>query len=575
MVRASVLPLCLLVACYSGTSEAPSAASAGADDESGAEGDGSGDDDGSAADDGADDGSLQAGPVPMRRLTRAQFLQSTRDLLAIPEWEPETALPNDGLNEEEFQLPNMVAATVTTTSLDFSRYRGLAKEAVEVAFVDDAQMEARMGCMPAGADDACVLEYLAATCERAWSRPIGPDDPVLAALSSVVADGQERLGSVRLGLQWAVASIVQSPEFLYVYPASDPEVPGVMDGWSRARTVALMFRDSIPDDTLLARARDGELSDDDVLREEIDRLIAEMKDDPSRRGAVERFFAEWWSTNVIDAIGKDPEAFPEFTDALKASMGEEIDAWLGDILFERPGDFRRVLVSDRLWVDDELAALYGIPGTFGTEPEPVDLPPDSPRSGLFSTAAFLSVMAHPAQTSPAARGKFISERLLCLQIPPPPPGVDTTIPPPEGAETKRDRFVRHTSDPTCAGCHQLMDPMGLSLEEFDAIGRFRDTETVVFDGETHELPLDTTGELGGVAFADSKEMAAVIAEDPRFVECVTRQLLRQALGRELEAEEAEAVLDISERFAESGYDYLALMREAAMHEIFTAFEEGA
>jgi hypothetical protein len=576
MVRATIVSLCVLTGCYSGLGGGPSQG-ATADDGASGPPDATDVSDGSGDDDGGDTGDADAAltPVPMRRLTRAQFVQSTRDLLAIADWTPAAQPPDDGLNEEEFQLPNMRAATVSTPPQDFEGYRVVAKEAAAFAFATDDDVTARLGCAPTGPDDPCVRSYLVALAERAWARPVAEDDPVFVALLAVADDGHTRLGTVRAGLQWFATTLLQSPEFLYVYPTPDADDPSQIDGYSRARLLALMFRDSVPDEVLLARARAGELTDDAVLHEEIDRLIGEMIDDPARRGAVHRFFGDWWSTNVIASIGKDPDAFPMFSETLRASMAREIDAWLDDILFARPGDFRRVLVSDQLWVDAELAALYGIPGEFGSELVPVPIADDSPRSGILSTAAFSSVMAHPAQTSPAARGKFISERLLCLTIPPPPPGVDTELPAPEGPETKRERFARHTTDPTCFGCHQLMDPAGLSLEEFDGIGRHRLTESMVYDGVEYELPLELAGELADVPFANSKEMAAVLADDPRFVGCVTRQLLRQALGRDIGDDEQEMLDGLAASFADADYDFLELMREAAMHEIFTAFEEGA
>jgi hypothetical protein len=233
-----------------------------------------------------------------------------------------------------------------------------------------------------------------------------------------------------------------------------------------------------------------------------------------------------------------------------------------------------VLVSDRVWVNDELAALYGIEGSFGPEHEPVELDANSPRAGLLTTGAYLSVMSHPAQTSPAARGKFISERLLCLKISPPPPGTDTTVPAPMGAETKRDRFARHTTDPVCAGCHVLMDPMGLSLEEFDGIGRWRETETVMFEGETFEVELDTTGEHNGVAFANAKEMSAVLADDPRVGACVTERFLQHTFGRELVDGEDEALEELEVRLREDGQGFLSLLRATVMHPMFTAIKEG-
>ncbi len=539
----------------------------GAEDGTAGDGETGGETDGEPADSGGD--GFEVSATPMRRLTSAQFVQSTRDILEIPTWVPESALPDEGLNQEEFQLPNMVASTVTTTSGEYENYRKAAKEAAAVAFATDADVQDRLGCAP---DAACVRDYFVDLAERAWGRHVEADDPVLAGFLAVAEEGETRLGSARLGVQFAAASLLQSPEFLYVYPTPRADDDGAMDDYSLARSLALVFRDSVPDAELLDLARADELHRDDVLAAQVDRLIAEAVEDPSRRRAMMRFFDEWWSTNVVEAIGKDAEAFPEFDEALRTSMRGELDAWLGDAVFEQPVDVKQLLVGDRVWVNDELAALYGIEGTFGAEHEPVPIDADSPRAGLLTTGAFLSVMAHPATTSPAARGRFVSERLLCLTIPPAPGTVDTTVPEPIAPETKRDRFARHTTDPTCAGCHAMMDPMGFSLEAFDAIGRWRAKETVVFDGQTYELDLDTSGEIGGIAFANAREMSAVIADDPRFVECVTLQFLRHALGRDLEGDEKDVVEELSVHARDEGF--LALMRAVVTHGLFSAMKEG-
>ena len=515
---------------------------------------------------------LEVGPAPMRRLTRGQYLQSTRDLLDLPDWTPEIELPDEGLNEEEFQLPNMVAGTVTTGPVGYNRYRVAAKEAAAAAMATDEAMVQRLGCTPSGPDDPCIAAYLQLTTERAFSRPIEDDDPVLQGLLAIVIDAHDRLGEVRLGVQWALITLLQSPEFLYFYPTDDGQ--GRKDPYSIARSLSLMFRDSVPDATLIELARDGSLDDDVVLDAQIDRLIAEMIEQPERRGAVLRFFDDWWSMNVVEHVGKNAELFPEFDEQLRSAMKEELDLWLQDILFERRVGFDTVFDSDRIYANDRLAQLYGLPGVFGDELEAVPNDPDSPRGGLLTTAAYLAVMAHPAQTSPAARGRFITERLMCLTIPPPPPNVDTTLPPPEGPETKRERFVRHTTDPVCAGCHQLMDPAGLALEEFDAIGRHRLEETVYFDGESFDLPLDTRGELLGQSFANSRELGRILAESDELTQCVVRQLLRHQLGRELLPTEFVAVQELVEGFVEGDRDFVGLMRAMARHQVFTTFAEG-
>ncbi len=567
--------LMLAGGCYSGVeadapgSDADSAATAGpaGSGESG-DGDGSETGDGDSGDD-----AFAPGQTPMRRLTQAQFLRSIQDLLQLPGWMPSTELPNDGLNEEEFQLPNMVSSSVTTTIVDYGRYREAAKEAVATAFADDDDLQARLGCVPVSATDACIEDYLVALTERAWSREVPSDDPVLIELLAVVEEGTQRLGTPRDGLRWAVSAVLQSPEFLYAYPVARLDDETMMNDHSVARQLALTFRDSVPDAELLELAHDGTLTEPDVLEEQVDRLVAQMIADPQHRGAVHRFFEEWWSMNVIDAIGKDPDAYPEFTETLRDAMKREVDLWIGDIVFESRLDFRNVIVSDRTYVNDELADLYGLDGEFGTEHRAVALEPGDHRSGLLTTGAFLSVMAHPSLTSPAARGKFVSERLLCLEIPPPPPNVDTTTPPPTQAETKRDRFVRHTTDPVCAGCHTLMDPSGLALEQFDAIGRYRQTETVVFDDQEHELEIDPAGELLGQTFDDGQQMAEILADSTAFSSCVTRQLLRHTLGREIEGDELQVAEELAEEFVADDHDFLGLMRSIALHPTFTSITE--
>lgn len=559
--------------CYSGFSADadggdPSGGASGADTAGPGEGSGgdSGDDAGS---DREGDDAVAAGPTPMRRLTSAQYVTSVRDLLEIPAWTPSSDLPNDGFNEEEFQLSNMLAAGVSTTMVDYNRYRELSKSAAETALPTDAAMTALLGCTPTAVTDACARDWMRGLCERAWSREVAEDDPVLDALLSTAEDAEARLGSVREGLWWAVSSLLQSPEFLYVYPVARPGDPGHMDDHSVARQLALTFRDSVPDRELLDLAAAGDLHDPVVLEAQVERLIADMIADPAHRGALHRFFDEWWSMNVVEHAGKDPETYPEFTESLRAAMKREVDLWVADIVFDSRADFRSVLFGDKVYVNEELAALYGIEGVQGDAFVAVDLPADSPRTGLLTTAAFLTVMSHPSLTSPAARGKFVTERLLCLEIPPPPGSVDTNIPPSDVPETKRERFVRHTTDPTCAGCHNLMDPSGLALENFDAIGRYRENESVLFDGVVHELPIDPSGELLGEGFADGREMAALLSESEAFAGCIIRQLLRQTYGREIEGDELATVDALAETFADADYDYLELMRAVALHPNFT------
>jgi len=561
------LSLSLLTGCYSGVGTFD--AQDGVEGEGASAGEGEGEDEGETSDPGPDGWASAA--TPMRRLTGAQYLQSTRDLLDLPAWEPVSKLPDEGANEEQFVLPNVLAANVSTNATDFGRYRAFAREAAETAFATDDDLAARLGCLPTAPDEACVVEYLATACERAFGRVVHDDDEVLASLVSLVKTGRDELGSVRAGVQWAVTAVLQSPEFIYVYPVGDGD--GGMEPLSRARQLSLMFLDSVPDQDLLDRARDGSLADPAVVEAEVDRLVDALVADPSKRGAVQRFFDDWWGMGVVGSIGKDPTAFPEFDEELRTAMRDEFVRWLGDIVFERRASFRSVLLSDRMFVNDQLAELYGLPGEFGTELVGIDRPADGPRSGLLSSAAFLAVNAHPSLTSPSARGRFVVERLLCDVIGSVPNDVDPTIPPPEGPETTRERFEERHTEEACAGCHDRMDPPGFALEEYDALGRYRREETVVFGDETFVLPVDTTGTIGEASFDDSKQMAALIADDPRFTRCVTRQLLRQVLGREVAVSELPVLEQLEQQFIAEDLDFIELMRRVAKHRVFTSFTE--
>jgi hypothetical protein len=183
----------------------------------------------------------------------------------------------------------------------------------------------------------------------------------------------------------------------------------------------------------------------------------------------------------------------------------------------------------------------------------VELPADGPRGGLLGTAAFLALNAHATVTSPTNRGKFIRVNLLCQDIPPPPPGVVTSLDGVggEGPQTMRMELERHRSNAVCAGCHNQMDPLGLGLENFDPIGAYRTTD--------QGLPLDTLSTVEGVEFENARELGEVLHDDPGVGACVARRLYRHALGHlEYETEE-QAILDLSADFAENGYSFRELV----------------
>ncbi|HEX6242456.1 MAG TPA: DUF1588 domain-containing protein, partial [Polyangiales bacterium] len=224
------------------------------------------------------------------------------------------------------------------------------------------------------------------------------------------------------------------------------------------------------------------------------------------------------------------------------------------------GDFRSAFTSTTTFVNTDLAKLYGLRAPTGSAFSEVQLPASGPRAGLVLQGGFLALHAHPSRSSPTLRGKFIRESLLCLSIPPPPPDVETALPNTGGASTARQKLTRHREDPACAGCHGLMDPMGLALENFDGIGAHRTTE--------NGISIDASGELDKIAFKDARGFVAALSEHQALPLCFAKTSLRYARGALEDASEDGAIAALNRRFQESGYRVAELLSAIASDRSF-------
>jgi hypothetical protein len=273
------------------------------------------------------------------------------------------------------------------------------------------------------------------------------------------------------------------------------------------------------------------------------------------------FFDELFQLRDLSQMSKDPVAFPSFGPALASAMRDETQHLLDSLVWDEDGDFRRFFDADYTFVNQDLAALYGVAvppmcGGFAR----VTLPSDSLRGGFLGQAAFLALMAHPATSSPTLRGKFVREKLLCQNIPPPPPNVDTNLPNTEGMTT-RQKLLAHRQNPSCASCHVLMDDIGLGLENFDAIGQFRTTDS----GQ----PIDASSALDDLgSFTGARELGALLAAQPQVTECLTRNLFRAATGHVDTIGESAPLNQVHASFAASGFSFKKALVETAASEAF-------
>jgi len=526
-------------ACYQGKGEAPEQ-----DDSGGGSGDESAGEDGSAGDDAAacEEAGMPA-PAFMRRLAHGEYRNTVEDLLG--EGLPAVTV---GFPSEPVVLGydnNREAISISDVLVE--RYRDAA-EAYAAAVVDDAaRRQAVVGCD--AAEDGCLDGFVRSFGRRAYRRPL-EDDEVEALVSlgesAMAADPEPELGT-RIVLE----AMLQSPSFLYRVelgvPDPDDAAARVLTGYELATRLSYLVLASTPTDALLDAAEAGALDDADGRQAALEALL----DDPRAPARLARFYAQWLDLVELPAVARAPEDYPQWSDSLRASMEEEAHHLVRAHLLGG-GDLLDMLVDDRAWVDAELAGLYGVPAP-GEGFAEVQLAPEHERAGLLTTAAILTVTGREGVTTPIRRGKFMREALLCHTMPPPPPDIPM-VPAPEAGQSERERLEQHRQDPACAGCHDLLEPLGFGLSRYDAIGALR---TVDDAGQ----PISGEGSFDGKApdFDGAAELSAALHEDPDVSACVVRQVHRYAYGRsETEADDC-AIDELRAEFEASGRSFEALL----------------
>jgi hypothetical protein len=339
--------------------------------------------------------------------------------------------------------------------------------------------------------------------------------------------------------------MLASPNFLYIADIgeSDPDDPTRRryTGNEMATRLSFFLWGHGPDDALLDQAEAGALDDGESVAE----VARTMMDHPSAKAGLGRFFGEWLATEAIATQAKDADVFPTATPELFASMAGEIDRMVDQVIFSEKGSMLALLDTRTAFVDDQLAPIYGMQG--GAELAPVERAEGDPRAGILGTAGMLSLTSRRARTAPTLRGIFVQQRFRCVDLPPPPPEVDVGIPDNPAAEgtpqTMRELLEEHDVNPACASCHELVDPIGLALENFGPLGAWRDDD--------NGLAIDDSGMLEGQAFHGMAELTALLRDDPVVEACMVRQLYRFATGHVEQVEIDEpAILALAEVFAE-------------------------
>jgi len=409
-------------------------------------------------------------------------------------------------------------------------------------------------CSPsrAGTDaDACARRILSTLTRRAYRRNVTNAD--VDPLMTFYREGQAQ-GGFDMGIEHALRRLLVSPEFL-LRVERDPAgvAPGAAYAVSDvelASRLSFFLWSSIPDDELLDLAAKRRLSDPAVLTQQVRRMMADAR----AEAFVKNFAGQWLFLRNLDAVVPVQSIFPDFDDALRQSFRRETELFFESIVQEDRSALD-LLRADYTFVNERLARHYGIPNIKGEHFRRVTLGPDSNRRGLLGQGSVLTVTSYPDRTSPVIRGKWILENLLGTPPPPPPPNV----PPLRATDNSgvvlpmRQRMERHRSNPVCASCHAMMDPLGLSLENFDALGRWRTL------GES-SAPIDATGASpDGTRFEGPDGLRNMLLRSDRFVATLTEKMLTYSLGRGLEYYDGPSVRAILREAARDDYRFSTLV----------------
>jgi len=483
----------LAVGCYSGRDGSPDDADGG---DAGDDGDDDDDDDDDDPPDG-DDVPLDCelgSTAKLRLLTRAELDGSLEAVFGITDPLATGLLPAD-------PKVNGYYASAEAGVMSDVRLEQMLSVSLAVGDLVAADLAAYVPCAADDPTSTCARGFVEQTLPRVYRRPIeGAEVDAIVALFD--ADFDET-GDFRTAIAAAVAGMLMSPAHLYRSELGDN---GFLTGPEIASLLSFTLTEAPPDEELTELADAGALLDDDVRVEQSRRLLAT----PKGRARVVEFVWSWLELDALEGLTK---ADPAYDADVRERLEQSMRRYLEYVLYEEDASVKTLLAARVTFVDEVLAPLYGLPTPDGGGMERIESPD---RPGVLGQPALLAAFAHPDGSSPVKRGVLVRERLLCQTLPPPPPTVDTNLPSDPELPTTRSRTEAHVDDPTCAGCHSLIDPLGFAFEHYDELGRWRDTENGV--------AVDATGELAGTAdsngaFEGLASMADLLAAGTDVRDC--------------------------------------------------------
>ena len=504
------------------------------------------------------------GRVTMRRLNRVEYNNTVRDLTGL-----DLKLANDFPSDDVGNGFDNIGDVLSLPPILMEKYLAAATQIAQEVLKN---AEATKKVFPREATDPNNIDEVVEVARsnasnfasRAFRRRLDAEES--DRLLNLMRSTWESNATKEEIMQTMITAVLASTHF--IYRVEDDEHNDFVDGVRQLNDFELASRlsyflwSTMPDDRLFQLAREAKLHTPEQLTAEVDRMLADLKS----TALVENFAGQWLQLRDLDMLSPDPVKFADFDAKLRRSMRRETELLFNNIL-NGNRSILELLSADYTFVDERLANHYGIKGINGDEFQRVDL--NGLRRGVLMHGSILLLTSNPTRTSPVKRGKWVLENLLAEPPPPPPPNVPELAAAGETLGTLRQQMEQHRANPNCAVCHVKMDAVGFGLENFDAIGSWRDA-----DGREK---IDPSGILpGGRKFLGPMDLVQILAEDKKteFTRCLTLKMLTYALGRGLGVADRCTVRTIVNRLAEEDYRFATLIKSIVTSPPFTHQESG-
>ncbi len=503
------------------------------------------------------DAEKHPGRVTIRRLNRVEYNNTIRDLLGL-KLDLSKDFPADDVGEGFDNIGDVL----TIPPVLIEKYLAAAETIAKQAF-ENPEARKRIDVHTAETDDQKVevaIRNIREFAERAYRRPLSDDE--VQRLSGIMLIAWQQDSDIDEIFQTVVAAILTNPNFLFRVEQDPPAGAQTrkLNDFELASRLSYFLWSSMPDEELFELARREELSLPDVMSAQIQRMLK----DPKSQALVENFAGQWLQLRDVPRLTPDPEEFSTFNKELQAAMRSETELFFTHLLKENRSVLE-FLNADYSYMNEILARHYNVDGIQGAEFQRVSLP--AGRRGLLTHASILTLTPNPTRTSPVKRGKWILDNILAEPPPPPPANVPEIEEGGEALGTFREQLEQHRSNEACAACHRTMDALGFGMENFDAIGGWRDREG--------RFEIDSSGELpGGRKFNGASELMEILVEEKKteFCRCLTKKMLTYALGRGLESYDRCAVNRIVEALEKDDYRFQTLINEIVVSDPFTMRE---